>query len=157
MLDGDDTRLVPVRVAWLPEERGGRRAARLNDVLPWYLHDALIHYTTPHGLEQYSGAAWGLRDVCQGPVELLVATGNLVPLRALLKIVYEHQFRQTGEPARLRLALDIAQAPARQIVYIDNTPMFVQIAEGLGIRSILHTDYGSTRAKLASFGLQSDG
>jgi len=56
-----------------------------------------------------------------------------------------------------RLALDIAQAPARQIVYIDNTPMFVQIAEGLGIRSILHTDYRSTCAKLASFGLKNDG
>ena len=55
-----------------------------------------------------------------------------------------------------RLALDIAQAPARQIVYIENTPMFVQIAEGLGIRSILHTDYRSTCAKLASFGLQND-
>ncbi len=55
-----------------------------------------------------------------------------------------------------RLALDIAQAPARQVLYIENTPMFVQIAEGLGIRSILHTDYKSTRAKLASFGLQSD-
>jgi len=56
-----------------------------------------------------------------------------------------------------QLALDIAQAPARQIVYIDNTPMFVQIAADLGIRSILHTDYRSTRAKLASFGLQDDG
>ena len=55
-----------------------------------------------------------------------------------------------------RLALDIAQAPARQVVYIENTPMFVQIAEGLGIRSILHTDYKSTCAKLASFGLQND-
>ena len=55
-----------------------------------------------------------------------------------------------------RLALDIAQAPARQVVYIENTPMFVQIAEGLGIRSILHTDYMSTCAKLASFGLQYD-
>ena len=53
-----------------------------------------------------------------------------------------------------RLALDIAQVPARQVVYIENTPMFVQIAEGLGIRSILHTDYKSTCAKLASFGLQ---
>jgi len=31
--------------------------------------------------------------------------------------------------------------------------MFVQIAEGLGIRSILHTDHKSTRAQLASFGL----
>ncbi len=53
-----------------------------------------------------------------------------------------------------RLALDIAQTPARHILYIENTPMFVQIAEGLGIRSILHTDYKSTCAKLASFGLQ---
>jgi len=53
-----------------------------------------------------------------------------------------------------RLALDIAQTPARHVLYIENTPMFVQIAEGLGIRSILHTDYKSTCAKLASFGLQ---
>jgi glycerol-3-phosphate O-acyltransferase len=30
----DDTVLVPVRVAWLPEERAGRRAARLVDMLP---------------------------------------------------------------------------------------------------------------------------
>ena len=56
-----------------------------------------------------------------------------------------------------RFALDIAQTPARKVVYIENTPMFVQIAEGLGIRSILHTDYVSTCAKLASFGLQKDG
>jgi len=55
-----------------------------------------------------------------------------------------------------RFALDIAQAPARQVVYIENTPMFVQIAEGLGIRSILHTDYRSTCERLASFGLQND-
>ena len=55
-----------------------------------------------------------------------------------------------------RLALDIAQAPARQVVYIENTPMFVQIAEGLGIQSILHTDYRSTCARLASFGLRNE-
>jgi putative hydrolase of the HAD superfamily len=55
-----------------------------------------------------------------------------------------------------RLALDIAQAPARQVVYIENTPLFVQVAEGLGIRSILHTDYRSTCAKLASLGLRND-
>jgi putative hydrolase of the HAD superfamily len=56
-----------------------------------------------------------------------------------------------------RFALDIAHAPARNVLYIDNTPMFVQIAEGLGIRSILHTDYKSTCAKLASFGLHHEG
>jgi len=53
-----------------------------------------------------------------------------------------------------KLALDIAQTPARQIVYIENTPLFIQIAEGLGIRGILHKDYKSTCAKLAAFGLQ---
>ncbi len=55
-----------------------------------------------------------------------------------------------------RLALDITQAPTRQAVHVENTPMFVQIAEGLGIRGILHTDYGSTCAKPASFGLRND-
>jgi putative hydrolase of the HAD superfamily len=53
-----------------------------------------------------------------------------------------------------RLALDIAQTPSRQVIYIENTLMFVQIAEGLGIQSILHTDYKSTCAKLSSFGLK---
>jgi putative hydrolase of the HAD superfamily len=53
-----------------------------------------------------------------------------------------------------RLALDTSQAPVRQVVYIENTPMFVQIAEGLGIRSIFHSDYTSTCAKLSTFGLK---
>ena len=55
-----------------------------------------------------------------------------------------------------RLALDISQTPADQVVYIENTPMFVHVAEGLGIRSILHTDVSSTRAQLASLGLPTD-
>ncbi len=53
-----------------------------------------------------------------------------------------------------RVALDIAQVPANQVVYIENLLMFVQVAEGLGIRGICHTDYKSTCAKLASFGLE---
>ena len=52
-----------------------------------------------------------------------------------------------------RLALDIAQVEASQAVFIDNTPMFVQIAEGLGVQSILHTDCNSTRAGLSALGL----
>ena len=55
-----------------------------------------------------------------------------------------------------RVALDTAQVPANQVIYIENTPMFIQIAESLGIRSILHTDYRSTCEKLASFGLLID-
>jgi len=53
-----------------------------------------------------------------------------------------------------RLALDISQTPPERIVYIENTPMFVRIAEELGIRSILHTDCKTTRAKLAALGLR---
>ena len=53
-----------------------------------------------------------------------------------------------------RVALDIAQVPANKVVYIENLPMFVQIAKGLGIRGICHTDYKSTCAKLASFELE---
>ena len=34
LLDDDDTTLVPVRMAWLPKEHAGQRAARLADLLP---------------------------------------------------------------------------------------------------------------------------
>jgi putative hydrolase of the HAD superfamily len=43
--------------------------------------------------------------------------------------------------------------PASRVVYIDNTPMFVQIAEGLGIQSILHADCKSTQAGLSALRL----
>ena len=79
-------------------------------------------------------------------------------LNELMDAFVSSCFVQIRKPdaAIFRLALDIAQVPAREIVYIDNTPMFTQIAEGMGIQSILHTDYESTRAKLASVGLRND-
>ncbi len=52
-----------------------------------------------------------------------------------------------------RIALDIAQVPIERVLYIEDRAMFVQVAETLGIRGIQHTDYKSTCAKLASFGL----
>ena len=52
-----------------------------------------------------------------------------------------------------QLALDVAQVPAERVVFIENTPMFVEIAQGLGIRSIHHTDYRSTSAQLDALGL----
>ena len=52
-----------------------------------------------------------------------------------------------------QLALDVAHTPAQHVAYIENTSMFVEIATSLGIRSVLHTDYRSTCAKLASLGL----
>ena len=58
---------------------GGR--SRLAAILPWFAHDALIHYLAPRGLEQYSGGGWGTRDVCQGPVELLLSLGHCAGAR----------------------------------------------------------------------------
>src|SRR6185295_2162533 len=43
-----------------------------------------------------------------------------------------------------RIALDIAQVNPEQVVYIDDRPMFVEVAQGLGIRSIVHQGYEST-------------
>jgi len=60
------------------------QVTRLADILPWFQHNALVHYLSPRGLEQYSGGGWGTRDVTQGPVEMLLALGLHVPVRDLL-------------------------------------------------------------------------
>jgi putative hydrolase of the HAD superfamily len=54
-----------------------------------------------------------------------------------------------------KIALDIAQVPREEVVYIDDRPMFVQVAEGLGLKGIVHNhkDVGATRDALAAFGL----
>lgn len=60
------------------------------------------------------------------------------------------------DPDIFGLALDIAQVPPEQIVYVENTAMHVEVAQSFGIRSILHTDHESTCAYLAEFGLLHD-
>jgi cellobiose phosphorylase len=67
------------------------QVARLADIVPWYAHNAFVHYLSPRGLEQYSGGGWGTRDVCQGPVELLLALGRVEPIRDLLLRVMSAQ------------------------------------------------------------------
>jgi putative hydrolase of the HAD superfamily len=53
-----------------------------------------------------------------------------------------------------QLAVDVAQVPVERIVYLEDRPMFVQVAESLGIKGIHHIDYNSTIEKLNSFGLK---
>jgi putative hydrolase of the HAD superfamily len=52
-----------------------------------------------------------------------------------------------------RMALDVAQVPLDQVVYIEDRLMFVEVAQGLGIQAVHHIDFGSTRASLGSLGL----
>ncbi|MFT7771808.1 hypothetical protein [Roseateles sp.] len=76
----------------LPRWQPARPAlAQLADILPWYAHNALVHYLSPRGLEQYSGGGWGTRDVCQGPLEMLLALGQTAPVRDLLVRVFSAQ------------------------------------------------------------------
>ena len=63
----------------------------INDILPWYGNNALTHLLTPHGLEQFDGAAWGTRDTTQGPFELLLKTEKYKDAKEILKIIFSHQ------------------------------------------------------------------
>ncbi|MGG6312846.1 GH36-type glycosyl hydrolase domain-containing protein [Paenibacillus macerans] len=69
---------------------------KLNALAWWYTHNMLVHFSVPHGLEQYGGAAWGTRDVCQGPAEYFMATQKYGVVRDILKTVYAHQYERDG-------------------------------------------------------------
>ncbi|MFA5058255.1 MAG: hypothetical protein WC485_09095, partial [Opitutaceae bacterium] len=71
-------------------------AGRVDEILPWLDHNASIHFSAPHGLEQYGGAAWGVRDVCQGSVEWLLAAGRHAELRRILQTVFAQQYPHDG-------------------------------------------------------------
>jgi putative hydrolase of the HAD superfamily len=53
-----------------------------------------------------------------------------------------------------RLALDIAQAQPEHVIYIEDRRMFVEVAGGLGMNAIQHTNVASTKAALARLGLE---
>ena len=59
--------------------------------LPWLVRDALVHFLSPRGLEQFTGGAWGTRDVTQGPLELLLALDRQADARTLLRRVFAAQ------------------------------------------------------------------
>ena len=61
-------------------------------------------------------------------------------------------FRKPDEDI-YRMALDVSQATPEKSIYIEDRPMFVDIANGLGIHGIRHVDFESTRSSLQEFGL----
>ena len=63
----------------------------IREILPWYGMNALTHYLTPYGLEQFSGAAWGTRDVAQGPLEILLCMQKYREAKQVLRIIFSNQ------------------------------------------------------------------
>jgi cellobiose phosphorylase len=84
---------APVRLQGADEA-----VARVDEILPWFAHNAAIHFSAPHGLEQYGGAAWGVRDVCQGSVEWLLASGEFAVVRRILETVFAQQYPDGSWP-----------------------------------------------------------
>lgn len=99
----DSALLEPARAYWdhvtrrLRLSGDGEGVAAFDTLFPWLAHNAMIHLTVPHGLEQSGGAAWGTRDVCQGPVEFLLALEHDAPVREILKTVFAQQLEEAGD------------------------------------------------------------
>ena len=95
--------LAPAANYWKHVTRGLRLTgshpdvSSLDTIFPWLAHNAMMHLTVPHGLEQYMGAAWGTRDVCQGPVEFLLSLEHDQAVKQILRIVFAQQYEARGD------------------------------------------------------------
>jgi cellobiose phosphorylase len=72
--------------------------AAIREILPWFGMNALTHFLTPYGLEQFSGAAWGTRDVSQGPIDLLLTMEKYEEARTVLCTIFSKQNPDGGWP-----------------------------------------------------------
>lgn len=57
------------------------------------------------------------------------------------------------DPEIYTVALDMAQAPISQVVYLEDRILSIEAAQSLGIPSIHHRDFATTRDALARMGL----
>ncbi|WP_049734370.1 GH36-type glycosyl hydrolase domain-containing protein [Rhizobium ecuadorense] len=99
----DEAMLAPASTFWRNAVRGVTIASTAPDLaaqvtlLPWLAHDAIVHVSVPHGLEQYTGAAWGTRDACQGPIEFLLAYEHDREAKEVVKTVFSEQYLEKGD------------------------------------------------------------
>lgn len=84
-------------IADLPQRR---QIEQLAEMLPWWRHDALVHYLSPRGLELRNAGEWVTREVCQGPLELMLALDNAAPVREMLLRVFAAQHADGDWPQR---------------------------------------------------------
>lgn len=95
--------VAPAAAHWTEVTRGlritggGAGADAIDTAFPWLAHDAMMHLTVPHGLEQYTGAAWGTRDVCQGPIKFLLALEHDGAVREILRVLFAQQYERRGD------------------------------------------------------------
>lgn len=81
----------------IKSSRADTDTGAINTMFPWLVHDAIVHLRAPHGLEQYTAGAWGTRDVCQGPVELLLSLEHDEQVRRILCLLFREQCKAQGD------------------------------------------------------------
>lgn len=86
-----------IRSASIDGKETDSGAAAIDTILPWLAHDAMVHLRAPHGLEQYSGGAWGTRDVCQGPIEFFLSFERDETVKQILRLLFAEQSDKGGD------------------------------------------------------------
>jgi putative hydrolase of the HAD superfamily len=76
-------------------------------------------------------------------------------LNTLIDCFVTSSFVRTRKPDYdiYRIAMDIVQVPCGEAIYIEDRGLYVEAAQCLGIRGIIHKDYMSTREAIAALGL----
>ncbi len=87
--------------------------------------------------------------------ELMIYRIQTFGLSALIDFFISSCFVHFRKPDAdiFRMALDIAQVEPQDVIYLEDRPMFVEVATSLGINGIVHEDAATTRKILAEFGL----
>ena len=52
-----------------------------------------------------------------------------------------------------QMAIDLAQTPPGETIYLDDRPLFVEVARSMGLRAIHHLTYEGTKEALTAMGL----
>lgn len=143
------------------------KISKMIDISFWYTHNALVHYSSPHGLEQYNGAAWGTRDVCQGPAELFIAAQRFDLVRNILLKVYQRQFLENGDFPQWFMSNkyfkiqaheahgDIIIWPLRLLaLYLRHTDDFSILDEKISFMSLEHNSYTEKKSLITHVKVQ---
>jgi len=87
--------------------------------------------------------------------ELTLHRVRTFDLRRLIDVFVSSCFVHLRKPDEdiYRLALDCSQSSPEEVAYLDDRPMFVDVARQLGIHGIHHTGTAATRSALAELGL----
>ena len=80
-------------------------------------------------------------------------------LRSFIDFFISSAFVHHRKPDRdiFSIALDASQIAPQEIIYIDDRALFVEVAEGLGLNAILHSNVTTTKIKIEEFGLKLEG